>query len=221
MIRIFGNAVPFLKKHWSEKTLSNATKLSLEEARVFCSSQKLIDKIDETEDQQRLRALFHESGRVSTEAFRRKEPFDGPLHQRASAMSKEADCSSLILLRSQLRSEALKPGDIDGLIVSRSLDTAVAGLVETRSRLCKAIEQPTPSSRDAGRLLLYEPYENVCDGASEYSSNGFFDVNDAPPWDTWVSFDGRTLLSWVPPVLVPLAQAGIDANAVDCIRWAG
>ncbi len=71
-----------------------------------------------------------------------------------------------------------------------------------------------------GRLLLYDPDENLADGAAEYSSNGFFDSNNVPPWDIWVGMANRTLVSWVPPVLVEAAQIGIDANPENCIRWA-
>jgi hypothetical protein len=70
-----------------------------------------------------------------------------------------------------------------------------------------------------GKFLLYVPEENVSDGASELFSLGFFDENDAPPWDTWVAFSKNTLLSWVPSELVHLVQHGIDVNAVDCIHW--
>lgn len=70
-----------------------------------------------------------------------------------------------------------------------------------------------------GRLLVYEPDFNVEDGASEYMSKGYFDERDAPPWDTWVCYSDRRLISWVPPSLVGLVQAGIATNPVDCIRF--
>jgi hypothetical protein len=35
-----------------------------------------------------------------------------------------------------------------------------------------------------GKLLRYEPLETVTDGSSESLSHGFFDIEDAPPWDT-------------------------------------
>jgi hypothetical protein len=60
----------------------------------------------------------------------------------------------------------------------------------------------------------------VSDGTSEYESNGFFDVNDVPPWDTWFHYAETRLYSWVPVDLVTLAQKGIDANMVQCIQWA-
>ena len=71
-----------------------------------------------------------------------------------------------------------------------------------------------------GRLLLYEPMETVSDGAAEASSRGFFDAEDAPPWDTWFWLKESTIFCWVPESLISDAQAGIDANPVDCIRWA-
>jgi len=71
-----------------------------------------------------------------------------------------------------------------------------------------------------GRLLLYEATETVSDGAAEASSHGFFDVEDAPPWDTWFWHKDGTIFCWVPDSLVSDAQAGIDANPVDCIHWA-
>lgn len=71
-----------------------------------------------------------------------------------------------------------------------------------------------------GRLLLYEAMETVSDGAAEASSHGFFDMEDAPPWDTWFWYKDGTIFGWVPDSLVSDAQAGIDANPVDCIHWA-
>ncbi len=71
-----------------------------------------------------------------------------------------------------------------------------------------------------GRLLLYDPLETVSDGAAEAASHGFFDVEDAPPWDTWFWLKEGTIFCWVPQSLISDAQAGIDANPVECIRWA-
>ncbi|MBB5056508.1 hypothetical protein HDF16_001193 [Granulicella aggregans] len=70
-----------------------------------------------------------------------------------------------------------------------------------------------------GRLLLYEPLETVTDGASEASSRGFFDIEDAPPWDTWFLYSSGSIVCWVPEAMVEIAQEGIDANPVDCIHW--
>jgi len=72
---------------------------------------------------------------------------------------------------------------------------------------------------NGGRLLIYIPEENLADGAAKYTSRGFFDDDNVPPWDIWVAFFGGTLLSWVPPHLIELAQCGIDANPESCIAW--
>jgi len=76
----------------------------------------------------------------------------------------------------------------------------------------------TPFSRR--ERAWYTPSENLACGAAEASSNGFFDVNNVPPWDIWVDFSERTLVSWVPPGLLDVAQMGIYVNPEACIRWA-
>ncbi len=94
---------------------------------------------------------------------------------------------------------------------------------QKRSRILRdtAIEPISPAEAQAlGRLLLYDARETVSDGAAEALSNGFFDVEDAPPWDTWFWYEDGTIFCWVPDSLVPYAQAGIDVNPVNCIRWA-
>jgi len=45
-------------------------------------------------------------------------------------------------------------------------------------------------------------------------------VNNVPPWDTWVAFSEKMLVSWVPPALIDVAQMGIDVNPEECIGWA-
>ena len=98
----------------------------------------------------------------------------------------------------------------------------VLALVQKRSELLRSKGQGTLAdreSKDEGRMLVYSPSENVEDGASEVASGGFFDVYDAPPWDVWVAYSDCSLLAWVPPQLIGLAQSGIDVNPVGCIRW--
>ena len=96
-------------------------------------------------------------------------------------------------------------------------------VIDLRSLLIKSQllrEHVTPPGQLRGRLLIYVPSENVSDGASRYASNGFFDAYYCPPWDLWLQYSDRTLISWVPEILFPIAQAGIDANPVECLRWA-
>ena len=85
-----------------------------------------------------------------------------------------------------------------------------------------------------GRLLVYEPDNDLCDGAAPIASKWFFDENNMPPWDTWVCYvidsekmqKGRWvswssyLIAWVPPVFLKSAEAGISVNPEECIAWA-
>ena len=103
-----------------------------------------------------------------------------------------------------------------------SYQSAIIAINANRSVLVRDmnIEVADPAvAGSKGRLLLYEPLETVTDGASGSSSRGFFDIEDAPPWDTWFLYSEGSILSWVPEALVQDAQAGIDANPVDCIHW--
>ena len=80
-----------------------------------------------------------------------------------------------------------------------------------------------------GRLLAYFPDANLCDGAAEAESQGFLDLENCPPWQTWIALFndgsddgrgyGRYLVAWVPTQLLSLATAGIDVNPEECIVW--
>jgi len=100
---------------------------------------------------------------------------------------------------------------------------AVLQLTAQRSHFLSAMNA-ADLNRDAaqakGQLLIYFPMETVGDAAAAESSNGFFDGEDAPPWDTWFWYSDGAILSWISNDLSPRVQAGIDANPVDCIHWA-
>jgi hypothetical protein len=88
-----------------------------------------------------------------------------------------------------------------------------------------------------GRLLLYAPDENLSDGAAESASQGFFTMENEPPWDLWLGwvvdlsyFASTTEISmrtrareylvfWIPPAFVQAADDGIDVNPEACIEW--
>jgi hypothetical protein len=94
---------------------------------------------------------------------------------------------------------------------------------QTRFELLKAAGIETLKATDALskiKLLVYEPLETVDDGAAEAASIGFYDLHDAPPWDTWFLYADRAVFCCVPKFSIPRAQDGIDANPVDCIHWA-
>ena len=135
------------------------------------------------------------------------------------------DYGSLSPLSSQLRSPALQPevSMKESYARREECEASFAKVVARRSQLLaaeEAFDSNRALSQESGRLLIYEPWENVADGASQVASLGFFDMDDAPPWDTWVHYSNGRLLSWVPDELIKLAQDGIDANCVQCIQWA-
>jgi hypothetical protein len=87
-----------------------------------------------------------------------------------------------------------------------------------------------PTALAGGRLLVYFPNNDLACGAAEQETAGFFDINNVPPWDTWVdffrdetpnidAFDTEYLIAWVPPEFVSLANEGIDVNPEQCILW--
>jgi hypothetical protein len=66
------------------------------------------------------------------------------------------------------------------------INAIVAEVVKKRSQFLAidpSDQTDYQSLKSAGRLLVYEPSENVSDGASRYASQGFYDPSDAPPWD--------------------------------------
>jgi hypothetical protein len=100
---------------------------------------------------------------------------------------------------------------------------ATSWINQTRSELLKAAGIETFEAADAlskSKLLIYEPLETVDDGAAEAASMGFYDLHDAPSWDTWFLYADRAVFCCIPEFAVPRAQDGLDANPVDCIRWA-
>ena len=87
-----------------------------------------------------------------------------------------------------------------------------------------------PDALGGGRLLISFPDGNLCCGAAEQQTDGFFDVDNVPPWDTWVlywedeeknvdSFAAEYLIAWVPPAFVESANEGINVNPEQCIMW--
>jgi hypothetical protein len=199
---------------------------SLAEAIAWCATLQLTDHLDEAAAIRYRRALVDESHRVFRRVYERVQHDWQALTRteewhRSRALLQEADPLSLSTLDAQLRSAPLKPSfAMDDFTNDERWADAVTGVVAKRSQLLgEASLEPEASAPIRGRLLLFVPSETLMDGAAKYSSNGFFDVNNVPPWDIWVAFSDRTLVSWVPTALVETAQRGIDANPEVCIHW--
>lgn len=126
-----------------------------------------------------------------------------------------------------LRSGALRPS-----LFHDGIDDLVRDLGRNRQRELHARKLPVRPALQVvapGKFMLYFPDENLADGFAEAISGGFFDVDNVPAEDTWVSFfseDGypgqptrRYLLCYVPELLIDAADAGIDGNPESCIIW--
>ena len=114
--------------------------------------------------------------------------------------------------------------------VLSSPSSHVAGLSVARRRALKSLGAYKTSIESRvvspGRLLAYFPEDELFDGCAEHYSEGFYDVNNAPPCDTWVVIAETPppksegfLISWVPDLFLDLAQTGIDVNPEECICW--
>ena len=74
-----------------------------------------------------------------------------------------------------------------------------------------------------GRVLVTDFQTDLC-VAAEPESNGFYDANDVPGWDTWFHCEpapdtSGLLYCYVPQQLVQLADRGMLAIPVQCVRW--
>lgn len=159
----------------------------------------------------------------------------------------------------RLRSADLRPPQFDAIDADRPWDyiiepttpwpEIVRGVVERRAQ--RLLAEPHHDLNGVtvsvgGRLVLFDPRSTLFDGAAEVGSDGFFDVSNVPPWDTWVAWvqdeerearhreegiaaaggpGGWTdfaacVVSWVPPELEDLVGYGIEVNPESCIAWA-
>lgn len=114
-------------------------------------------------------------------------------------------------------------------LTSVTQETVEHLVVQRRARLvnpASAVESPL----DQGGVLWYQPQQNLCDGAAEAESEGFFNVHNVPPWDTWLgfrrlsrgaSYEKWVLFAWVPPWCLSKAAGGVNVNPEECIGWVG
>lgn len=207
---------------------------NLAEAVRWCAAQPTNARLTNTAELQLRQTLLAQSGGLMRRAYASRDRFWNKLFNRDYTKTLEWKASSELLrqaeqhlpvsLADELRSAALKPdAALAGARTDEDRANVVRSVIAKRSELLKAgveaVARDSNGDLYGGRLLLYVPEENLADGAAESMSNRFFDVENCPPWDTWVTYSDSTLLSWVPPELVPLAQRGIDVNPEQCIRW--
>ena len=126
---------------------------------------------------------------------------------------------------SSLRTMELRPR-----LLEQNRVSAVEFVVNTRELYgAPEITKATiPDGLAGGQLLVYFPDDDLACGAAEFETDGFFDVNNVPPWDTWVTYienayngeyDTEYLVAWIPREFVELADRGIKVNPEQCIQW--
>lgn len=181
---------------------------------------------------------------------RRKPAWDPPkdYHQIMDVIAWVAAQNPIIIAGTGLRTNQLCPPDIednaraifdarypkektwellaiDRVETQRQWQQNVEQLAAKRAMLLQAQNLPIhqvllPHAK--GRLLAYFPGQTLSDGAAEAATDGFFDADNVPAWDTWLVYvaEDDLLLSWVPDSLVEMVEDGIDVNPEECIRWA-
>ncbi len=129
-----------------------------------------------------------------------------------------------------LRSFAFaEPGKLSTLW-DESFEDELSRVVVARSQALARDSQGNGHDRGArGAILYFEPWLSLYDGVSMVASGGFFDVDNFPPADTWITYivseHGKEhlsgfLLSWVPEELVDLVDRAIAVDNSGSIRWA-
>jgi hypothetical protein len=207
---------------------SDAVRRSLAETIAWCKNQQIISAVEESDEAKHQRKLAEQAGELIQRAYAERGKFwnrvlrrkytNSRLWQRGMELYSRADLT-FAPLKDQLRSPAISPnGSVSDAQSQEKRVEVVRSVIAKRAEVLLLTEHPT--DLNAGKLLLYSPDENLADGAARYASRGFFDDDNVPPWDTWVAFSDDTLLTWVPPQLLELAQRGIDVNPECCIRWA-
>ena len=106
-------------------------------------------------------------------------------------------------------------------------EAAVEHVCQARRRELARLGIPVaPVGRDmaGGRVLLTTLDTDSCVAATE-PSNGFYDIDDLPGWDTWfwhrpTDQPWGAIYCWVPARLIQLASNGMDVIPVLCVKWA-
>lgn len=121
---------------------------------------------------------------------------------------------------------------------SRKADV-VNNIVSKRSDLLKNTNVPLIPVEDLhqyGRIMIFDIDDTVVDGAPESVSAGYIDIEDAPPYDTWIATGGMlneigfyiedntikdvVVVAWIPKDQYFYADLGVQVACVDNLWWA-
>jgi hypothetical protein len=213
----------------------------LSETVSWCLPQEIIDAPVEDENVTNRRSLNRQGAELFQKGYMMAAPYEhagwflrwrakgeirraAEMRAQGQELMKTAAVTSIVPpLCRQLRSEVLGPFALSLAESGADHAAIVEQVAEARSQILRDSGRHSESQSSeprGGRLLLYAPQDNLACGAAECLSLGFFDVDNVPPWDTWILVLGKYLVSWVPPQLVRLVQEGLDVNPEQCILWA-
>ena len=104
---------------------------------------------------------------------------------------------------------------------------AVEFVCQARRRELARLGIPVPPvgpDLAGGRVLFTTIDTDSCEAATG-PSNGYYDLDDLPGWDTWfwhrpTDRPWGAIYCWVPAQLVELAQRGMDVIPVLSVEWA-
>ncbi|MCB9687739.1 MAG: hypothetical protein H6738_24900 [Alphaproteobacteria bacterium] len=123
---------------------------------------------------------------------------------------------------------SLRTPDLAPRPLSHSYADSVGAVVHSRSQFMRSVTPP--GVLPAGRLMVYFPDADLCDGAAMVETDGYLDTYNCPPHDSWVALfrddparpddDYATyLVAWVPDAIVARVSRGIHVNPEECIGW--
>ena len=96
----------------------------------------------------------------------------------------------------------------------------VAAFLARRQELLGSRPAPEAALPLGDRIQAFLPRRSLFHGSSPPECDGFIDVDEIPPWGTWIVWVGEMLLSWVPASMVAGVDSAIRCNPEESIRWA-
>lgn len=98
--------------------------------------------------------------------------------------------------------------------------SSVQQVVAKRHGLLLGTPLRAPASL-GGRVLSLDLKDNLFHGLAMEGTNGFFDEQDMPAWDSWVAYYEPVLLVYIPRALVKRTQReAISTCPTNSFRWA-
>ena len=112
----------------------------------------------------------------------------------------------------------MKPVELNNLIGKRS------DLLKNKGITLLSIDELL----SLGKIVWSCPSDSVHDGAPEIYSQGFFDISECPPWDTWIgyghqflelSFLKDSIITWLPLEQYNKFHSGKEVSILDNMNW--